>query len=60
MVTVGFFRVRLDGIVDLRHPLTVLASHMPWIEIKAALAPTFAHKDRIDRLGNRLVTCAVV
>lgn len=41
MVTDDFFRVRLDGMVDLRHPLSVLASRMPWLQIEAALAPAF-------------------
>jgi hypothetical protein len=35
--------------VDLRHPLAVLASRMPWPQIEAALAPAFAHKDRKGR-----------
>ncbi len=49
MATDDFFRARLDGMVDLRHPLAVLASRMPWSQIEAALAPTFAHKDRKGR-----------
>ena len=49
MATDDFFRARLDGMVDLRHPLAVLASRMPWSEIEAALAPAFAHKDRKGR-----------
>jgi IS5 family transposase len=32
--------------IDVRHPLAVLAARMPWAEIEAALAPAFAHKDR--------------
>jgi IS5 family transposase len=37
-----FFRSRLDQMIDLRHPLAVLASRMPWQEIEASivLAPT--------------------
>ena len=35
--------------VDMRHPLAVLASRMPWAQIEAALAPAFAHKDRKGR-----------
>jgi IS5 family transposase len=49
MATDDFFRARLDGMVDLRHPLAVLASRMPWSQIEAALAPAFAHKDRKGR-----------
>jgi transposase, IS5 family len=50
MATDDFFRARLDGMLDLRHPLAVLASRMPWAEIEAALAPAFAYKDRKGRL----------
>ena len=39
MATDDFFRARLDGMVDMRHPLAVLASRMPWSQIEAALAP---------------------
>jgi IS5 family transposase len=49
MATDDFFRARLDGMVDLRHPLAVLASRMPWAQIEAALAPALAHKDRKGR-----------
>ena len=36
--TDDFFRSRLDHMIDLRHPLAVLASRMPWQEIEASLA----------------------
>jgi IS5 family transposase len=36
--------------IDLRDPLAVLATRMPWVEIEAALAPAFAHRDRAGRL----------
>ena len=49
MATDDFFRARLDGMVDQRHPLAVLAGRMPWSEIEAALAPTFDRKDRKGR-----------
>jgi hypothetical protein len=49
MATDDFFRARLDGMVDPRHPLAVLAGRMPWSEIEAALAPTFDRKDRKGR-----------
>jgi len=32
--TEDFFRLRLDQMIDLRHPLAVLASHMPWQQIE--------------------------
>ena len=50
MATDDFFRARLDQMIDLRHPLAVLASRMPWSDIEAALAPAFAHRDRKGRV----------
>ena len=49
MATDDFFRARLDQMIDLRHPLAVLASRMPWAEIEASLAPLFAHRSRAGR-----------
>jgi transposase, IS5 family len=46
MSTDDFFRARLDSMIDMRHPLAVLATRMPWADIEAALAPALAHKDR--------------
>jgi IS5 family transposase len=50
MATDDFFRARLDQMIDLRHPLAVVATRMPWDEIEKALAPAFAHKDRAGRV----------
>jgi IS5 family transposase len=36
--TDDFFRSRIDHMIDLRHPLAVLASRMPWQEIEARVA----------------------
>ena len=49
MSTPDFFRARLDAMIDLRHPLAVLATRMPWAEIESALAPCFARQDRQGR-----------
>ena len=46
MATDDFFRARLDQMIDLRHPLAVLANRLPWAQIEAALAPAFARKNR--------------
>jgi IS5 family transposase len=46
MATDDFFRARLDQMIDLRHPLAVLANRMPWAQIEAALSPAFARKIR--------------
>ena len=44
-----FFRQRLAQMIDLRHPLAVLASRLPWTQIEAALAPRFARQAREGR-----------
>ena len=49
MATDDFFRARLDGMVDPRHPLAVLACRMPWSQIEASLAPLFARKARMGK-----------
>jgi transposase, IS5 family len=56
MATDDFFRARLDQMIDLRHPLAVLAGRMPWGQIEAALAPAFARKNRSGKVmpGNDL------
>ncbi len=46
MATDDFFRARLQTMIDLRHPLAVLATKLPWPAIEAALAVKFAHQDR--------------
>ena len=50
MATDDFFRARLDSMIDLHHPLVVLATRMPWAAIEASLAPLLAHKDRSGRV----------
>lgn len=44
--TDDFFRSRIDHMIDLRHPLAVLASRMPWQEIEASVAHIFSRKGR--------------
>ena len=48
--TPDFFRPRLAEMIDLRHPLAVLASRLPWPQIEAALAPYFARQARTGRV----------
>ena len=43
-MTDDFFRNRLDQMIDLRHPLAVLATRMPWQEIEASLAQRWARQ----------------
>ncbi len=50
MATDDFFRARLDQMIDLRHPLVVLAGRMPWGQIEAALAPAFVRKNRAGQV----------
>ena len=45
-MTDDFFRSRLDQMIDSKHPLTVLASRLPWDKMELAVAPQFAHKER--------------
>ena len=49
MPTDDFFRARIDQMIDLSHPLAVLARRMPWESLEKALAPAFAHRDRKGR-----------
>ncbi len=49
MATTDFFRARLDAMIDLGHPLAVLATRMPWAQIESSLVPVFAHRDRAGR-----------
>jgi len=44
--TEDFFRVRLEHMIDLRHPLAVLASRMPWAAIEASVMHLFARRTR--------------
>lgn len=46
MTTDDFFRSRLDQMINLQHPLAVLACKMPWDQIEQALAPVFERKNR--------------
>jgi hypothetical protein len=43
-MTDDFFRNSLDLMIDLRHPLAVLANSMPWQEIEASLAQRWARQ----------------
>ena len=47
--TDDFFRSRLDHMIDLRHPLAVLANRMPWQEIEASLAHHFARQAKAGK-----------
>ena len=53
MATDDFFRARLDQMIDQRHPLAILAGRMPWSQIEAALAPSFARRNRQGQVIER-------
>ena len=44
--TVDFFRARLDAMIDLRHPLAVLSTRLPWSRLEAELAPIWRRQVR--------------
>ena len=44
--TVDFFRARLDAMIDLRHPLAVLATRLPWSQLEAELPPIWRRELR--------------
>uniref|UniRef100_UPI003BEF0292 IS5 family transposase n=1 Tax=Burkholderia arboris TaxID=488730 RepID=UPI003BEF0292 len=48
-MTDDFFQGRLDAMIDLRHPLAVLATRMPWAQIEVSFEPVFARRDRAGR-----------
>lgn len=45
-MTDDFFRARLEQMIDLKHPLAVLAGRLPWAQLESTLAPAFARKTR--------------
>ena len=51
MSDTDFFRARLDAMIDLRHPLAVLATRMPWDQIEASVAPFLKRKPRMGRFS---------
>jgi transposase, IS5 family len=64
--TDDFFRSRIDHMIDLRHPLAVLSSRMPWQEIEARVAQVFSRKGRagvampdLDLFGQQVQRAAV-
>ena len=54
MSTPDFFRSRLDAMIDLRHPLAVLANRMPWRSIEATLTPIFERRAREGRTSEEI------
>ena len=50
MSTPDFFRSRLDQMIDLKHPLAVLTTRLPWSALEAAVAPKLARDARPAQL----------
>jgi IS5 family transposase len=48
--TDDFFRARLDHMIDLRLPLVLLASHMPWQALEARVSQTGCYWNSIREL----------
>ena len=46
MGTADFFRSRLDGMIDLKHPLAALAMRLPWAALEAELSPIWQRQLR--------------
>ncbi len=44
MSTPDFVRSQQDQMIDLRHPLAVLSTRLPWASIEAAVAPKLTHQ----------------
>lgn len=53
-MTADLFRARLETMIDLRHPLAVLATRLDWAGIEAGLTPLFA---RTARAGREVEDC---
>ena len=47
--TEDFFRSRIDHMIDLRHPLAVLAGRIPWTTLESSLAPPSSTPNRAIR-----------
>ena len=46
MATPDFFRSRIDAMIDLRDPLAVLATRLPWQQIEASIGAKFERQYR--------------
>jgi IS5 family transposase len=53
--TPDFFRARLDAMIDLRHPLAILSTRLPWKDIEAALAPSLTKAVREYNAGVEVI-----
>ena len=56
--TDDFFHSRLNHMIDMGHPLAVLASRMAWQEIEASLAHRFARQVKVSKKIDALTSLA--
>ncbi len=58
MQTADFFRARRDGMIDLKLPLALLATRLPWAQLEADLVPTWRRQacDSVLVDGGHLLT----
>ena len=49
MTNPDLFRNRPGQLIDMRHPLAVLATQIDWNAIETQFAPMFAHQPRSGR-----------
>jgi hypothetical protein len=50
MATADFFRARIDEMINLKDPLAVLATRLPWDQIEAAQSAKFERQARVGQL----------
>ena len=55
MSTDDFLRARINQMIDLSHPLAVLARRLPWDAMEAALAPSFARQPKAPGMAAEAV-----
>ena len=59
MSSLDFFRWQLDQVIDLRHPLAVLCTRLPWAAIETVIASKIAHQAKpAKRLIGGDLACA--
>lgn len=49
-MTIDFFRARLDTMIDLQHPLVILAKKLPWDQIDVVLGHYFKRKKSSEKI----------
>ena len=50
MQPLDFFRSRIDAMINLKDPLAVLATRLPWDQIEASVGAKFERENRVGRV----------